>query len=76
MVRGFVLVPGEGKFGYVDVESVTETDRVESLMDKAMEGLMQWMDRYSELSERLPGLFRTLNEVVKVFKAERRKKTG
>lgn len=63
-IRGFVLVPGEEKTGYVTASTIVEEDRVQRLMEAAIKGLESWMNRYEEFQDQLPGVFFPVKSVV------------
>jgi len=62
--RVYVCPMPSRKVGYFDADDIQEQELADLLLNQAMRGLRSWMERYQELSEKMPGLFKTLRRVL------------
>lgn len=69
-VRVFVRAQDDEGAHYIEADSV-EVDDAQWIMDNALRDLMNWVNRYDELADRLPGVFQEVKRAIGKAKRER-----
>ena len=59
--------------GYVLIEKISQFDAEDYVSEKAAQGLIEWCERYAELSEMVPGAFDLVLQAVVIIKQSRKK---
>lgn len=58
---------------YREIVDVQEAETVDRIMAKAISDLADWVDRYQDLADQLPGVF---SEVYKAIRAEKKRRAA
>jgi len=72
-LRVFVRDEDDEGSHYREVVEVTEVESADFIMNNAIQDLVDWVGRYEELADRLPGVFA---EVHKAIRAEKKRRAA